>query len=88
MLLRLFAFIILGYLLYRAIQELHRLTTSRKSKDNQFKNKLPDGEDLVEDPVCRTYVPLSQAYKKRISGKEMYFCSKQCSDKYCKENNI
>ena len=45
------------------------------------------GEDLVEDPVCHTYVPLSQAIKKEISGKNYYFCSKQCSEKYLSEKN-
>ena len=30
---------------------------------------------------------VSQAYKKEISGKDYYFCSKQCSEKYTVEKN-
>ncbi|MEN6420929.1 MAG: YHS domain-containing protein [Smithella sp.] len=41
----------------------------------------------MEDPVCHTYVPVSQAYKKEISGKHYYFCSKQCSEKYTVDKN-
>ena len=39
-------------------------------------------EDLIEDPFCHTYVPLSQAHKAIIDGQAVYFCSQQCCDKY------
>ena len=52
-----------------------------------YQTKSSDGEELIQDPVCRTYVPMSQAYIREISGKNFYFCSKQCSDRYEKEKN-
>jgi YHS domain-containing protein len=45
----------------------------------------PVGEDLVEDPHCHTYVPVSQAYRKEIGGKSYYFCSKECYETYVSE---
>ena len=42
----------------------------------------PKGEDLVQDPFCKTYVPKSQAYAKEIDGKLCYFCGKDCLEKY------
>ena len=39
-----------------------------KKENYQFKASPDGGEDLVEDPVCHTYVPMSQAVKKEISG--------------------
>ena len=83
---RLFVFIILIYFLYKIIN----VVTQSKSAENkifQFKSTSSGGEDLVEDPNCHTYVPISQAYKKEISGKDYYFCSKQCSDKYTVDKN-
>lgn len=45
-------------------------------------------EDLVEDPYCHTYVPLSQAYKGTIEGQTIFFCSQTCFEKYIMENPI
>jgi YHS domain-containing protein len=86
-LIRLFVFIILIYLLYNIINAVKQL---RKGKNENLKSEstAAGGEDLIEDPVCHTYIPVSQAYKKEISGKDYYFCSKLCSDKYTlKKNN-
>jgi YHS domain-containing protein len=47
------------------------------------KNDWPiKGEDLVQDPFCKTYIPKSQAYIHDIEGKETFFCSKDCCEKY------
>jgi YHS domain-containing protein len=78
---RFFVFIILIYLLYKVIKNVGNLKPAKKGND-QFKASADGGEDLVEDPVCHTYVPLSQAVKKEIYGNDFYFCSKQCSEKY------
>ncbi|MDI6777308.1 MAG: YHS domain-containing protein [Syntrophales bacterium] len=43
------------------------------------------GEDLVEDPYCHTYVPLSSAYKVSIKGRTVYFCSQKCFERYRSE---
>jgi YHS domain-containing protein len=78
---RFFVFIILIYLLYKVIKTVGKLKPA-ENENYQFKASSVGGEDLVEDPVCHTYVPLSQAFKKEISGNDYYFCSKQCSEKY------
>jgi len=78
--------IILIYLLYKVINAVKKLKPG-KNENLQSKSKQTGGEDLIEDPVCHTYVPVSQAFKKEISGKDYYFCSKQCSDKYTLEKN-
>ena len=83
---RFFVFIILIYLLYKVIKTVGKLKPA-ENENYQFKASSVGGEDLVEDPVCHTYVPLSQAFKKEISGNEYYFCSKQCSEKYASGEN-
>jgi YHS domain-containing protein len=83
---RFFVFIILIYVLYKVIKNIGQLKP-KKNENYQFKQSPVGGEDLIEDPVCHTYVPLSQAFKKEISGNDYYFCSKLCSEKYVSEKN-
>jgi uncharacterized protein len=84
---RLFILITLIYLLYKTANAVKQ---SRPGKNENLKSEstASGGEDLIEDPVCHTYIPVSQAYKKEISGKDYYFCSKQCSERYTLEKNI
>jgi len=42
------------------------------------------GEELVEDPQCHAYVPISQALCDQIDGKKVYFCSRKCLEQYRK----
>jgi len=51
-------------------------------KHHEISRQAPDKEDLVQDPLCHTYVPVTQAYAKEINGKTLYFCSKECCDQY------
>jgi YHS domain-containing protein len=83
---RLFIFIILIYLVYKVINSLKR-SLKAKTDNHESKSTSEAGEDLVEDPVCHTYVPVSQAHVKEISGTKYYFCSKECGDKYKLERN-
>ena len=38
-------------------------------------------EDLVRDPVCRTYVPRSRALPATVEGREEFFCSEECRER-------
>ena len=39
-------------------------------------------EELVQDPYCLTYLSKRVAVKKRVSGKDVYFCREECFRKY------
>jgi len=67
-----------GFILYSMISGFIRPTSRRP------KNRTPDGETMVEDPQCGTYLPLSDAVKATINGKQHYFCSKKCLKEYKK----
>ena len=86
MLIRFIIFLVLIYLLYRIISYI-RTAKAVKMNNSQFKSKPAVEEDLVEDPACHTYIPVSQAYQKEIAGKNFYFCSKECRDGYILEKN-
>lgn len=44
----------------------------------------PDLEELVQDPFCQTYIPKRSALKKRIRGRDYYFCNSECLTKFVK----
>lgn len=87
MLIRLIIIFVLIYLLYRIIKLFHRSRPEGVSSQQikKVKNMPTAGEDLVEDPQCHTYVPVSQAYRKEIDGENHYFCSKECYETYVSE---
>ena len=75
--------VLVAYILYLFLK---RLFASRKRQEHR-QQPLPQrrttgGEDLVEDPLCHTYVPLSDAYKASANGKIYYFCSQKCVDEF------
>ena len=50
----------------------------RPKRTPKPQNQSDDGEIMVEDPQCGTYLPQSDAIKATIAGKQHYFCSKEC----------
>jgi YHS domain-containing protein len=45
-------------------------------------------EEMVRDPHCGVYVPLSSALKKRVRGETFYFCSRECEEAYEKAGGV
>jgi YHS domain-containing protein len=75
--------IIVIYLLYRLIRKSFPAVGG---KAGSARIQTPAaGEELVEDPLCHTYVPLSQALRTEIDGKTVYFCSQKCLEQYRKK---
>jgi YHS domain-containing protein len=40
------------------------------------------GGELKKDPVCGTYVPITASLTRNVNGQVLYFCSKECRDRY------
>ncbi len=54
-----------------------------RAKSEAGKSAQTDpGEEMVLDPVCSSYVPLSAAVKKEVGSGTVYFCSKECMEKH------
>ena len=85
MLIRFLIFFILLYVIYKIIKII-RQEKPFAVQSNHCKTTAAASEELVEDPYCHTYIPISQACRKEIAGKEHYFCSKECSEKYIGKN--
>ena len=77
---RLIILALLVYVAYRLIRGL--------SRSKQEIHTTPDGgviDEMVQDPVCKTYVPRREAVKKVINGQAVFFCSHECASRYEKE---
>ena len=76
------------YFSYKLIKSIFFPHVNAKRDLPEHKTTAIKSEDLIEDPYCHTYVPVSQAYKASIGGQTVYFCSKKCFDKYIIENPV
>ena len=82
--------VIFGFLLYLGYRLAKWIILSPSIKGRDVPgHQVPagEGEELVEDPYCHIYVPMSQAYKASIDGQEVYFCSQKCFEKYISEHS-
>lgn len=79
---KLLMLILLGFVGYSMIQGIIRPKEDRGKK--MPRNRTRDGEQMVEDPQCGTFLPISDAISAHINGKEHHFCSKKCLKTYKK----
>ncbi len=43
---------------------------------------LRSAGELQKDPVCGTFVPVASSLKLVVAGNPVYFCSRECRDRY------
>jgi hypothetical protein len=75
LLLRLIVFLLICYGLVIVIRSL--IGRGRNGAATRLKRQA-DGEDMVLDPQCRSYVPKSAA----VIPSGRYFCSQECARRY------
>ena len=80
-LIRLIVVFLLIYFLYRLFKGVFR-SSKPEVRGKAEQGTVSKEEDLVEDPHCHRYLPMSQAYKTTISGKDVFFCSRACCEEY------
>jgi len=81
MLFRWIILLLVGYLIYRFLRGV--LTSSKQPK------RTPPQEiqdEMVQDPVCKVYLPKRQAkIINNTNGINYYFCSTRCREKFIQE---
>ncbi|MEN6463750.1 MAG: hypothetical protein ABFD62_01085 [Syntrophaceae bacterium] len=70
------------YLIFRIARGLF-LKGSAATRQNIPKRR--EGEDMVEDPYCHVYIPISEAYAATVEGNTRHFCSRECYEKFISE---
>ena len=82
---RLILLILLLFILYYVLHFLIKdMPSIRKTMDRRS-----EPEELVQDPYCQTYIPKRSALRirKRIAGRDYYFCNRNCLKKYLKRDS-
>ena len=70
---------IVCYVLYRLFMNDSRKKAEKEAADT--KKKVAAGE-MVQDPVCGTYVDRDSAITVKNGDRILYFCSYECRKKY------
>ncbi|MFQ5694275.1 MAG: PP0621 family protein [Nitrospinota bacterium] len=71
--LRFLLYLVIAYLLWILLRHVFRSVGGGGDRPREL-----SGDELVQDPVCGTYVPMSTAVKR----KGRYFCSKECARQF------
>ena len=72
---------IVAYVLYRSLKSwMFPGASSEKSVPGKSATKIDDV--MIKDPFCESYFPKRNAVHLNFHGKDLFFCSTQCKDKY------
>jgi len=67
------------YLVWKFIRRPNKKPPSQAQSRTQAK-RLP--QMMVKDETCNTYLPIEEAIKETYQGREYYFCSGECRQKF------
>jgi YHS domain-containing protein len=67
--------------IYYALKTVFRSAIRSYHEEDRKRVRIM-GEDMVQDPECRTYVPKGRAVTRRIGDSQRYFCSEACAKRY------
>ena len=82
---RILIILVLVIALYYMVRGLFRPKAARNSKTLHPGARREEGNELVKDPYCQTYIPTSAAIKARMGGENLFFCSEECMNRYAEE---
>ena len=68
-------YILLFFLLYRVVMAF---LYPKKAPVQQKDKSVPQGDEMVLDPVCQSYYPKAEALRVRNGNEITYFCSEEC----------
>ena len=72
--------IVVGYLVYGLYSKVRQAFQRGLSGAEKTRPKGP--EELVQDPVCGTFIPRREALKVQKDGEDFFFCSEGCLKRF------
>ena len=72
--------VIVYYLIRREIRKIGPDGALEKSRGGGV-----PGNHMVQDPVCRVFVPRENAVEEHIGGQTYFFCSRDCATAFQKQ---
>jgi uncharacterized protein len=82
-LIRFILFLITSYLGVKLVQRIFSQMFSRTLPDTPAKPEV-SSDELVQDPICKIFIPRRNALKLHKNGEDYYFCSEGCRKKFLK----
>jgi YHS domain-containing protein len=73
-------YILLIYIVYKVFRSLMTPSGSSATKSDGGTGSFDD--IMIKDPVCEVYFPKKDGIYLNDNGNEIYFCSKECRDKF------
>jgi len=89
LLIRIALFILLVYVFFK----IRKMLFGKQGAGSQQQAEKPSYKDgprqineMVQDPVCKVYVPKKEALHLDQAGKSYYFCCRTCMDRFQKHD--
>jgi len=79
-------FLIYGFMTYLGFKVIQKIASQFFSREIPGSQPQPEVEadELVQDPVCKVFVPRRNALKAHKNGEDFFFCSEGCRKKFLK----
>jgi len=78
---RLLIIIGLAYFAYRALKSwMFQNVSAKRTVGREATGEIDDV--MVKDPFCQAYFPKRNGVHLKADGKDLYFCSKECRDRF------
>ncbi len=78
------SYLVIKGLLFKGLMDVARKRSAEVEQDPRPAHEADreKGEEMVQDPVCSSYVPISSAVSVSAPEGRLYFCSEECRDKF------
>ena len=78
---RLLIIIGIAYLAYRALKSwMLQNVSTEKTVTGETTGEIDDV--MIKDPFCQVYFPKRNGVHLKADGEDLYFCSKECRDRF------
>lgn len=68
--------------LRKSLAKKYQKPAESRGSSAQPSKEAPSGEEMVLDPVCNSYIPVSTAISSNAGGHIEYFCSEECRERF------
>ena len=85
---RLFFLFFAIYLFVLLVREIGKTPPKEEKEGSEKKDLQESRKEMVRDPVCGLFLPEEKAVVLKASGKNHYFCSSQCAERFLKEGAV
>ncbi len=83
---RLLIIIGVAYLAYRALKSwMLQNVSTEKTVTGETTGEIDDV--MIKDPFCQVYFPKRNGVHLKADGENLYFCSKECRDRFIEVRN-